>query len=66
VSRLPARQAQAIALVYGAGCTVAEAAEVLGCGPETTKTHLKRGPAALAAALGTEDGREPDEERGAT
>jgi RNA polymerase sigma-70 factor, ECF subfamily len=64
VRRLPARQAQAVALVYGAGYTVADAASVLGCGPETVKTHLARGRAALATALATDEGREPDCDEG--
>ncbi len=66
VRRLPARQAQAVALVYGAGCTVAEAAAVLGCGTETVKTHLTRGRAALAVALGTDAGDAPEDDGGTT
>ena len=55
VRRLPPRQAQAVALVYVADLTLAQAADTMGCGTETVKTHLSRGRAALAAQLGTEE-----------
>lgn len=52
VRALPKRQAQAIALVYFDGMSVAEAAVVIGCSHETARTHLKRGRKALATRLG--------------
>lgn len=55
VRRLPKRQAQVIALVYFAGMQVGEASQVMGCGRETARTHLKRGRRALAARLGIEE-----------
>jgi len=55
VRRLPPRQAQVIALVYLEDRTLAETAEILGIGAETAKTHLQRGKAALARALGTQE-----------
>ena len=42
VTALPPRQAQVIALRYWDGLSNGEIAEVLGCGSETVKTHLKR------------------------
>ncbi len=54
VRRLPTRQSQAIALHYLEDMTVAQIAEVLDCGEETVKTHLRRGRARLAAELGAE------------
>ncbi len=51
VRRLPPRQAQSIALLYWEDRSIAEIAEILDCGTETVKTHLKRGRAALASAL---------------
>lgn len=56
VRALPERQAQAIALRYWDDLGVAQIAEILDCGPETVKTHLKRGRAALARELGDEGG----------
>jgi RNA polymerase sigma-70 factor (ECF subfamily) len=55
VRRLPARQAQTIALVYLADLPVAETARVLGCGTETVKTHLKRARKTLAEQLGGDE-----------
>jgi RNA polymerase sigma-70 factor (ECF subfamily) len=49
--RLPARQAQAIALTYVDDLPVERIAAVLGCSVNTVKTHLKRGRAALAASF---------------
>lgn len=53
VRRLPRRQAQAVALFYGYGMSVAELAETLDVSPGTAKTHLHRGRQALAARLDT-------------
>ncbi len=51
VRRLSKRQAQVIALHYWEDLSVAEIAEVLDCGPESVKTHLKRARAQLAVQL---------------
>lgn len=51
VRALPKRQAQAVALFYWEDRTIAQIAEILECGDETVKTHLKRGRAALASTL---------------
>lgn len=51
VRALPKRQAQSIALFYWEDRTIAQIAEILECGEETVKTHLKRGRAALATSL---------------
>lgn len=42
VHRLPTRQAQAIALHYFADLPLAGVAELMECGEETVRTHLKR------------------------
>ena len=55
VRTLPKRQAQAIALVYFDGMTVAETSQVIGCSRETARTHLKRGRTALSKRLGVEE-----------
>lgn len=55
VRRLPRRQAQVIALRYWDDLPVAQIATVLECSPETVKTHLKRGRAALAVTLELEE-----------
>lgn len=52
VRRLPARQAQVIALVYLEDLPTADTARILGCGTETVKTHLKRARRTLARQLG--------------
>ncbi len=52
VRELPKRQSQAIALFYWEDRSIAQIAEILDCGEETVKTHLKRGRAALADTLG--------------
>lgn len=54
VRALPRRQAQVIALRYWDGLSISEIAEVLDCGSETIKTHLKRAKATLATELTTE------------
>jgi RNA polymerase sigma-70 factor (ECF subfamily) len=55
VRSLPARQAQVIALIYLDDLTIADTADVLGCGVETVKTHLKRARSTLARRLGTNE-----------
>lgn len=55
VRRLPKRQAQSIALLYWEDRSIAQIAEILECGTETIKTHLKRGRASLAETLGEQD-----------
>ena len=56
VRRLPRRQRQVIALTLLEDRSIAETAEILGCGEETVRTHLRRGRRALAEMLGlTED-----------
>jgi RNA polymerase sigma-70 factor (ECF subfamily) len=55
VSALPPRQAQVIALTYLEDRAPADVAEILGIGIESVKTHLKRGRAALAKALGQDE-----------
>jgi RNA polymerase sigma-70 factor (sigma-E family) len=54
VRQLPARQAQAIALVYVEDMAVAEVADVLGCSVGSVKQHLSRAKARLAEVLGSE------------
>lgn len=49
VRKLPKRQAQAIALRYLDGLTVAETAEVMGCAENTAKAHLHQARKKLAA-----------------
>lgn len=57
VRRLPARQAQVIALRYYDQRSNAEAAEILGCSETTVKTHLQRARETLARRLEKEDHR---------
>lgn len=52
VRRLPARQAQTVALHYLYDLSVADIAATLGIAEGTVKAHLARGRAALAARLG--------------
>jgi RNA polymerase sigma factor (sigma-70 family) len=56
VRRLPARQAQAIALTYVEQLTMAEVAGVLGCSKDSVNTHLRRGRETLSRRLGLEAG----------
>lgn len=56
VRSLPTRQSQAVALYYWEDLSLQQIAEVLDCGAETVKTHLKRGRMALAAKLGEHHG----------
>jgi RNA polymerase sigma-70 factor (ECF subfamily) len=51
VRRLPKRQAQATALRYVYGLSVAEVASTLGCTEGSAKVHLTRARSALAARL---------------
>ena len=55
VRRLPARQAQAVALYYFEDYSVREIAAVLDCSEGTVKTHLSRARAAVARHLRLED-----------
>ena len=52
--RLPEAQRAAVALCLGGGFSHAEAAEALGAPIGTIKSHVERGRARLAAALGDE------------
>jgi RNA polymerase sigma factor (sigma-70 family) len=54
---LPERQRLAVFLVFGAGWTQVEAAEVMGVRPSTVQQHVERGLAKLRAVIGEEDGR---------
>jgi len=54
VRRLPKRQAQCIVLCYVYGCSVADIAQVLGCGDGSVKTHLSRARSKLATRLGAQ------------
>lgn len=51
VRALPTRQAQAVALRYWDDMSLGQIAEILDCGQETVKTHLKRGRATLARKI---------------
>lgn len=55
VRRLPARQAQAVALYYMEDYSIGEIADVLGCSEGTVKTHLSRARDAVARELQLED-----------
>lgn len=61
VKDLPKRQAQVIALYYWDDQTLAQIADILECGTETVKTHLKRARQALATSLGDVYLADPDE-----
>jgi DNA-directed RNA polymerase specialized sigma24 family protein len=52
VRRLPRRQREVVALVYGEDRTVVDAARILGCSEETARTHQRRALARLASELG--------------
>jgi RNA polymerase sigma factor (sigma-70 family) len=56
VRSLPRRQAQATALRYGLGCTVAEVAEILGCAEGTAKASLHAARASVSRELRLEAG----------
>lgn len=53
VRSLPTRQAQVIALYYWNDLSMAQIADILECGTETVKTHLKRARATLSTQLDT-------------
>jgi len=55
VRQLPKRQAQAVALRYYAGLTMAEIGEVLGCSPDTVNTHLRRARQTLVRRVDRKD-----------
>lgn len=55
IATLPTRQAQVIVLAVVEDLSVADVAEILGCGPETVRTHLRRAKARLAELLSEED-----------
>jgi RNA polymerase sigma-70 factor (ECF subfamily) len=56
IEALPEKQRQAVTLYYLDERTVEEVAEMMGLPPNTVKTHLHRGRARLAAALGVAAG----------
>lgn len=56
VRSLPTRQGHAIALYYWDDMSIAQIADILGCGTETVKTHLTRGRARLGELL---EGHDP-------
>ena len=51
VGQLPARQARALALVYGCDLSLDEASSVMKCSAGSIKTHLSRGRARVAALM---------------
>lgn len=56
VRSLPRRQAQAVALRYGLGCTIAEVAEILDCAEGTAKASLHAARATITRRLSLDDG----------
>lgn len=52
LQRLSEQQRQAVLLVHASGCTLAEAAAVLGISVSTLRNHLDRGLARLRTHLG--------------
>jgi RNA polymerase sigma-70 factor (ECF subfamily) len=56
VSRLPTRQAQAIALTFLEDRTVADVALILRCAESTVRTHLARGLHTLSEQLAATEG----------
>lgn len=57
VRRLPARQAQVIALCYYDRCSIADTARILECSETTVKTHLRRARQTLERRLREETAR---------
>ena len=55
LAALSAQQRAAVLLVHGYGCTLAEAAEALGCSISTVRNHVARGLKRLRAALEVTD-----------
>jgi RNA polymerase sigma factor (sigma-70 family) len=53
---LPRRQREVIALRYLVDLSESETADVLGIGPETVGTHLRRGLAAMRSQLRVDEG----------
>jgi RNA polymerase sigma-70 factor, ECF subfamily len=51
VRSLPTNQRRSVALFYIDDLPVSEIAEILGCGEETIRTHLRRARATLATLL---------------
>jgi RNA polymerase sigma factor (sigma-70 family) len=56
MARLPSRQREALVLRYLAGYTEAEVSSALGISPNSVKTHVQRGLAALRRRLDDNDG----------
>jgi RNA polymerase sigma factor (sigma-70 family) len=54
--RLPRRQREVVALRYLVDLSEFETAEILGIGPETVGTHLRRGLAAMRSQLRVDEG----------
>lgn len=54
IASLPTRQAQVIVLVVLQDLHIDDVSALLGCGPETVRTHLRRGRATLAELLAQE------------
>lgn len=67
VRNLPRRQAQVIALRFVEDLSVDDIARILECGPETVRTHLRRGRLRVAEQLGVatpEVGEDDDDATG--
>jgi RNA polymerase sigma factor (sigma-70 family) len=60
MSRLPARQREALALRYLAGLTLEETASAMHLGTETVRTHLARGLVAMRKSLGADTWEDSD------
>jgi RNA polymerase sigma-70 factor (sigma-E family) len=61
VRRLPRRQCEVVLLVWFEDLSVAEVSEILGCGPDTVRTHWHRARHRLARELEEPDDlRDPD------
>lgn len=60
---LPPRQAQVLALAFVEDRSVAEIAQILGCGQETVRTHLRRGRLAAARKLGLHGSAQKENDR---